>query len=126
MPFIHIKSLPFKQSLNVDEVIVSLSRDFSAQTKIAIEHVTITWDFFQPGHYAVSGRTVNHQPKDSHPILIDLLVPDFNLVDSIEQMLNIIAQSLAKQVGMPIENIFINCQYAYSSMVFDKGDVVKW
>lgn len=126
MPFIHIKSLPFEKSFKVTSVLEGLTKDFAKGTSIGLEHVTATWEFLPSGHYAVAGKTVSHQPQDSHPVLVDLLSPDFNGPVKVEKMLKVIAASISKRARIPIENIFINHRQAHSGMVFDAGEIVRW
>ncbi len=126
MPFIHVKSLPFEQSLDIAAVLEGLSRDFAEGTSTGIEHVTATWEFLPAGHYAVAGKAASYQPQSSHPVLVDLLSPDFNSPQKIERMLQVAASSIARRTGIPIDNIFINHRAAHSGMVFDAGEIVRW
>lgn len=126
MPFIHVKSLPFEQTVTVSNLVEGLTKDFAKGTGIGLEHVIATWEFLSPNHYAVAGRSSLNQPEVSHPILVDLLSPDFNTSNQIEMMLKTIAESIAKRAKVPINNIFINHRQAQSGMVFDAGDVVRW
>lgn len=126
MPFIHIKSLPFNPPLKVSAVIAAFTKDFAKGTGIGIEHVTATWEFLLPGHYAVAGKVATTQPPTSHPLLVDLLSPDFNSPAQIEKMLRVTASSLAKRARVPIENIFIHHHPARSGMVFDAGTIERW
>ncbi len=126
MPFIHVKSLPFEQSLDIAAVLEGLSRDFAEGTSTGIEHVTATWEFLPAGHYAVAGKAESCQPRNSHPVLVDLLSPDFNSPQKIERMLQVVAASIAKRTKIPIDNIFINHRSAHSGMVFDAGEIVRW
>lgn len=126
MPFIHVKSLPLKSSLKMNDVVEGLTRDFAQGTGIGLEHVTATWEFLPSAHYAVAGKSALHQPKDSHPILVDLLVPDFNSSDDVEKMLPLIASSISRQTSVPFNNIFINCRQAASGFVLDTGKIIRW
>ncbi len=126
MPFIHIRSLPFQRPFKAAPVLAGLSEDFAAATGIALRHVTATWSFFEPGHYAAGGAIAPGQPDNSHPILIDILAPDFSPPDAIENMLTCVADSIAKRARVPRENVFIHYRQAHSGMVFDAGAVVKW
>jgi hypothetical protein len=126
MPFIHIKSLPFDRPLNVTSVLEGLAKDFAKGTRIALEHVTATWEFLPAGHYVVAGRAESHQPESSHPVLVDLLSPDFNSPEKVEKMLQVVASSISKRAKVPINNIFINHRRAQSGMVFDSGEVARW
>ncbi|MDC4224149.1 MAG: hypothetical protein MPW15_07965 [Candidatus Manganitrophus sp.] len=126
MPFIHIKSLPFEEDLEMSSILAAVSRDFSEEMGIKIEHVTVTWEYFEGWHYGAGGRTAANQPKESHPILVDLLVPDFNPPEAIEKMLVCVAASIAKRVEIPKNNIFIHLRQARSGQVFDSGEIVRW
>ncbi len=126
MPFIHVKSLPFDKPFDVGVALEGLTKDFAEGTGIGLEHVTATWEFFPPGHYAVAGKAVKHQPKDSHPVLVDLLAPDFNSEEEVEKMLTTVASSISKRARVPITNIFINHRQAHAGRVFDAGEIVRW
>lgn len=126
MPFIHIKSLPFTRSLNMAAVLEGISHDFSKETETDLKHVHATWQFFEPGHYAVNGEVHADQAKSSHPVLVDLLTPDFDDEERIETMLTSLAASIAKRANINKKNIFINHRYAHSGMVFDNGRVERW
>jgi hypothetical protein len=126
MPFIHIRSLPLDPGLDISGVVEGISVDFAQGTGIAIEHVSATWAFLPEGHYAVGGEAALRQPAASHPVLVDLLAPDFNDAAQIEEMLRVVAQSVSKRAKVPIHNLFIHHQEARSGMVFDGGTVVRW
>lgn len=126
MPFIHIKSLPFADAPDIAGVLEGLCADFARATGIGIEHVTATWEWLEPGHYAVGGNSAATQPDASHPLLIDLLAPDFNAAGDVEGMLVAIADSLAARTGIARANLFINQRSAHSGRVFDAGEIVSW
>ena len=126
MPFIHIRSLPFDRAFKPAAVLTGMSKDFAAATGIALRHVTATWSFIEPGCYAAGGVTASSQPADSHPVLVDVLAPDFSPSQAIQGMLETIAASIAKRARVPRENIFIHYRRAHSGMVYDVGQVVRW
>ncbi|OMH26591.1 hypothetical protein [Motiliproteus sp. MSK22-1] len=126
MPFIHIKSLPFETAIDIQPVVEAITLDFAKGTDVAAEHVSATWEFFNAGHYAVAGKAPKYQPENSHPILVDLLAPDFHSKAHIEKMLSIVAESVSKRLGVSINNIFVNHRQAATGMVFDQGKVVRW
>ena len=126
MPFIHVRSLPFEEPLDVSALVESLTKDFAKATGVGLEHVTATWDFLPAGQYAVAGKAAQRQPRGSHPVLVDLLAPDFNSSDDVEGMLHSVASSISKRAKVPIVNIFINYRQAVSGAVFDAGEVVRW
>ena len=126
MPFIHIKSLPFEEKIDISSAIKNIAIDFSENTGIQLFHIHTTWEFYQPGHYAKGDKVSEYQPKKHYPIIVDLLTPDFNDSADIEIMLESIANSISKNIRLPRNNIFINNRQAQSTMVFDDGQVVKW
>lgn len=126
MPLIQIKSLPFEQGREMGALLVGISRDFSEAVGIEIEQVSATWEFLEAWHYAAGGRAATNQPIDSHPILVDLLVPEVHPAETIETMLDSIAASIAERARIPITNIFINVRRAKSGKMFDGGKIVRW
>jgi len=126
MPFIHIKSLPFKEPVDISGAIRNIAINFSAATNVELMHIHTTWEFYNPGHYAKGSETHEFQNRSSCPIIVDLLTPDFNSTEIIETMLESIANSISESLDFPINNIFINHRQAKSEMVFDDGEVVKW
>lgn len=126
MPFIHVKSLPLELTIEMPALVQDLTKDFAKGTGVGLEHITATWEFLPPGHYAVAGKTCTQQPATSHPVLVDLLSPDFNSPAQIENMLRVVAASIAKRAQVPLNNIFINHRQAHSGAVLDAGEVVRW
>ena len=126
MPFIHIKSLPFEEQLDMASTIRKIATDFSDKTGVKLDHIHTTWEFYKPGYYAKGDLVSEFQTKNNFPIIVDLLTPDFNDLKVIEVMLESIASSVSEQIDFPRNNIFINHRQAYSGMVFDDGKVVKW
>lgn len=126
MPFIHIKSLPQEQPLDIRSVIEGVSGDFARAVGIGLEHVTVTWEFFLPGYYAEGGAAAMQQTRDSHPLLVDILAPDFNPPGTVVTMLTAVAGSLSERADVSLRNIFINYRQAHSGQVFDAGEVVRW
>lgn len=126
MPFIHIKSLPFDKPQDTRTLVEEISREFAALTGIGLEHVTTTWEFLPEGCYAVGGRAASFQPRDTHPVLVDLLSPDFNSPELVEKMFHALGRSISSRVEVSERNIFINHRKAYSGRVFDSGKIIRW
>jgi hypothetical protein len=126
MPLIQIKSLLFEEGLEVSSILSGICRDFAEQMGVEIAHVTVVWEFLESWHYAAGGQTAPNQPRESHPILVDLLIPDFNSAETVERMLKSVAASIAKRAGISESNIFINVRQARSGRVFDAGEIVRW
>lgn len=72
---------------------------------------------------------MSHSPAPNaarHPIIVDLLTPDFNDAETIRLMLKTIAASIAARLPFPFDNIFINHHQAHAGMVSDDGKIVEW
>ena len=126
MPFIHVKSLPFNEPCDVGAVLEGLTRDFAESTGINLEHVTATWEFLPEGHYAVAGSAALHQPQATHPVLVELVAPDFNSSEDVEIMLETVALSISKRAKVQKDNIFISYRDVGSGTAFDRGEIVRW
>ena len=126
MPFIKIKSNPFEKDMGIPSVIQKVGVEFSQITNIDVEHITVTWEYYLNNHYWYAGKTTEYQDGSAHPILVDLLIPDFNSKEKIDVMLNAIATSLSKHLAIDPNEVFINCSLAKSGMVYDRGQIVNW
>ncbi|WP_420553852.1 hypothetical protein [Neptuniibacter marinus] len=127
MALICIKSLPFEEDVEVPAMIKSITDDLSRGTDISIEHITVTWEFIPSRQYAVAGLMPSSQPQSgSHPVLVDLHVPSFHNISSIEAIMECIAFSISKRSRVAYSNIFINYRKINSGHVFDHGKVLRW
>jgi len=126
MPFIHIKSLPFEELIDVTSLIKNIASDFSDKTGIELSHIHTTWEYYSPGHYAKGNQVAEYQPNNNYPVIVDLLTPDFNDSFIIALMLETIADSISRHADFQKNNIFINHRQALSGMVFDDGEIVYW
>lgn len=126
MPFIHIKSLPQTVTVDLESVMRQLSSRFARDLDMHEKNVAITWEVLKPDCYLNNGRFVPEQPQESHPVIVDLLVPDFNSEPRIEKMMECIVELLAIALAIPVGNVFVNCRLASSGMVMDNGEIVKW
>jgi len=126
MPLIHVKSLPFRNEPDIQDVVEGLSMDFATAMDIAPEHVSVTWEYLAPGAYAIAGKAGESQVEDSYPVLVDLLAPDFTGKAQINLMLEVIASSISNRVGVSVTNVFVNYREAHAGRVFDRGQIVTW
>ncbi len=74
----------------------------------------------------MAGQVADCQPNGSHPLLVNLLAPDFSTAEAIEKMITCVATSLARLTGLPADNIFVHYRTAGSGTVFDAGKIVTW
>lgn len=126
MPVITIRSLPLPAVADLRPVVEAISTDFARDARVEPEHVTVTWQLLPSGGYAVGGRAAETQPPDGHPVLVDLLLPDFNGPAAVERMLRAIAEAVSRRAGLPLDNVFVCAHLAHSGFVFESGRTVRW
>ncbi len=125
MPFVHIKSLPVVNSgFEISDALSTISSHLSMATDIPCEYITVTWEYFECGHYLV-GSNHGHYHDSAHPLIINVLIPDFNSDGAIKRVMNAVTESLGL-LGFEKEEIFINLNLARSGMVYDKGEIIRW
>ena len=126
MPFIHIKSLPFEEEIDIPNILKNVALDFSKNTDTNLCHIHTTWEYYQPGHYAKGEKVSKFQPKKNHTIIVELSIPDSCDLKTIGIMLESIATSISTHASFPINNIFIRSRVAKSNTVFDDGKIAEW
>jgi len=108
------------------KVVEHIARSFSDSNDIDLKYVTVTWNFLPSNHYAYGGHTVEFQTRDTHPLLVDLLIPDFHPDERSAELMKSLAEIIASTTAIPRTNIFITTQRARSGMVYDQGRIVQW
>lgn len=126
MPIIRITSLPFEPEADIPAAIRTVSATLASLFDIDEQHISISWNYLSPGHYSTGGILADTQPQQSHPLMVEILVPDFNPPENIRNIILSVAEVLAKSVKVSQDNIFIHLQTARSGAVFDNGDIVEW
>ena len=126
MPFVHVRSLPQSDDFDAERAVKEVSAAVASEAEIDEEHVTVTWDYLRPGHYAHGGATAPEQPERSHPVLIAILAPDLHPAGRVERMIRAAAAAAAEATGLPADNVFVDYRAARSGEVFDGGDIVRW
>ena len=91
MPYIHVKSLPLQNNERIPNAIKRLSRQFEKDTGIEEKHITVTWEILEPDSYSCGGIMQKVQSFETHPLIVDLLIPDFNDHKQIQRMMRSIA-----------------------------------
>ena len=106
--------------------LTTLAYEFSQQTGIIAEHISIGWLYFDKGHYLDNTNITDYQTKNSHPLIVELLAPDFNTPENIQAMINVLARIISNTCDININNIFIYAHTATSGQVFDDGHIINW
>lgn len=125
MPIIRITSLPFEHQ-DTSLWPQAVCEAFSNATEIPLQHVSVTWQLLPCGHYAHAGQNAFYQPTHSHPLIVEILLPDFYALDRVEKIMLSTVSAISTVVGMPKENIFVQVNRARSGAVYDEGRIVRW
>lgn len=126
MPVIHIQSLPFEQEVELGELTENIAQDFSEIAGFTPSHVTVTWSFYPSGGLANNGQSAQFQPKDTHPLQVEVITPDFYTDKRLGEVLSVIATCISRHTEIRTSNLFISHRPVASGGVFERGEVVRW
>jgi hypothetical protein len=99
---------------------------FARSTEIPIKHVSAAWQLLPCGHYAYAGQSAQYQPLNSHPVLVEIMLPDLYALDRVERIIYATVDAVYSVSGMPKTNIFVQVNRARSGAVFDEGRIIHW
>ena len=126
MPMVMIQSLPLGDGINMPVTLRSLCEHVAAAGHVELAHVSANWRYLTIGGHAVGGVSADLQPRDSHPVMAELMTPDFYPDARIEAMLTTIAEQISAHAGVTLTNVFVTHRAVHSGRVFDNGRIVYW
>ena len=126
MPIIRISSLPLSETLDMKQVMQALSSGISRDVRIEQAQLSLSWQITAANHYIAKGELAETQPSHSHPILVELLMPEILSKDLSEKIMHSLAHRLGKELNFPVSNIFIYERQLASQQVFEKGMIANW
>ncbi|WP_199611468.1 hypothetical protein [Flocculibacter collagenilyticus] len=126
MPVLTIRSLPLAQPVKIDNLLTKLSNMLSVQTQLNEAHFAIYWITIEKGHFCHSGKTATTQPNDSHPIWIEIYLPDCHKPNVKDIIAKNTTEMLSKSLMVNADNIFISLRHARSGEVFEKSHWLHW
>lgn len=126
MPIIRISSLSLSEKFDMKEVMQALSSGIARDVRIEQSQLSISWQMIEANHYISMGEVAEIQPSHSHPILVELLMPDVLSKDLSEKIMHSLAHRLGKELNFPVSNIYIYERQLPASQVFEKGMVAHW
>ena len=126
MPIIRISSLPLSENLDMKQVMQALSSGISRDVRIEQAQLSLSWQIIAADHYIAKGEVAETQPSHTHPILVELLMPDVLSKDLSEKIMHSLAHRLGKELNFPVSNIFIYERQLASRQVFEKGMIANW
>ena len=113
-PMVRITSLPIKQ--DIDAVLAGMADDVSKAVGLDKSLVSYYWLHFQAIN-CMGQKTVDR------PVFVDVDVPCFMDDETIVKLMNAIADSLVKRVGIERKWVFVNTTRAESGMVLLSNEV---
>ncbi|MBL4798004.1 MAG: hypothetical protein JKY50_11365 [Oleispira sp.] len=126
MPIIRINSLPLPDKLDMKQVMEALSSGISRDVRIEQAQLSLSWQITAANHYIAKGELAETQPSHSHPILVELLMPEILSKSLSEKIMHSLAHRLGKELNFPVTNIFIYERQLASQQVFEKGMIANW
>ena len=126
MPIIRISSLPLSENLDMKQVMQALSSGISRDVRIEQAQLSLSWQIIAADHYIAKGEVAETQPSHTHPILVELLMPEVLSKDLSEKIMHSLAHRLGKELNFPVSNIFIYERQLASRQVFEKGMIANW
>ncbi|CCK75464.1 MAG: hypothetical protein KBT75_09820 [Oleispira antarctica] len=126
MPIIRISSLALSDNLDMKQVMQALSSGISRDVRIEQAQLSLSWQIIEANHYIAKGEVAETQPSHTHPILVELLIPEVLSKDLSEKIMHSLAHRLGKELNFPVSNIFIYERQLASQQVFEEGMIANW
>jgi hypothetical protein len=125
MPIIRVASLAFEDQ-DMSSWSALVGEHFARSTEIPVKHVSVIWQIIPGGHYAHAGRISQFQSHQSHPIIVEIMLPDFYTLERVDKIIYSSVDAISLVSRMPKENIFVQVNRARSGAVFDDGRIARW
>ncbi|WP_220720886.1 hypothetical protein [Agarivorans litoreus] len=126
MPIVHIRSLALPNAIDMPSLLNKLANAFAQQAKIQLEHISIEWNYIQPGHYFVNQQVHHQQQANQPPLMVELLIPDVHSDKRQQQLISVLAKVIHQHSHIALDNIFVSLRVAQSGSIFDNGRIVTW
>lgn len=125
MPVIAIRALPQEEWVDVSEVIRAVSVRVADVMGIAPQRVWTTWTTIEPGNYCEGDDARGTQPNASHPPIADIVSFEGRDDETIERVLEAIADTLAERLALAQGAPFVTYTEAQKGRVYTGGSVRK-
>ena len=123
MPIISVRSLPLENA-DTPSMLKKLCTGAAEAIGYEPSHIWATWEFLEPGNYAVGNRTETMQSATTHSPIVRVISFEGKPQKDIEKMMRSIAGIISSELNIDIGNIFIEYSEARSGMVFDGGETI--
>ena len=121
MPIIEIKSLPPRADADVSRAVKNVSWEVAKVLGVPPEVVRAVWTPVAPEHYAEGGTLGKEQGQWTHPPIVTITAAPGRSQELIENAIRCAAECLAKDLALPLENIFVSYNEAAPGRLFTKG-----
>lgn len=126
MPLIRIRSLPLAQDTDIARVLEGISKEFAEAVAISVDQIHLSWEYWAPGFYVHQGRAAGLQEDHSHPVQVEIFVPDHFSQTRVELMLSRITKAICRRVHVSFENVLVVHRKLASGSVFSHGSLQRW
>jgi hypothetical protein len=124
LPAISIKSLPFETDRNPSEILKLICKEVAKSIDYEPGHIWATWEFLEPGNYAVGDEIALTQPPKTHSPIVRIIEFEGKPEKDIKKIIKTTATIICKQLKIDIGNIFIEYSEGNSGRIFDGGEIV--
>ena len=124
MPVVRISALPQPDSVDISRVLAAVTTELAALLGEPPAGSWATWSTIRPGRYAEGTQTPEHQPRDTHPPLVRVIAFEGREPELIERMLTTIADTLVRELGLSLGNVFATYEEAASGRVYSGGRIL--
>ena len=107
MPIVEIAALPQRAHVNVARTLESVSSELAKVLGVRPQAVKAIWTSLPPNHYAEGGAAAAEQPPRTHPPLASITALSGRPPELIEKAIACVAEALAKELGLPLENLLV-------------------
>ncbi len=125
MPIVRIHCLP-KEGLDPGLAVRGITSALVEATDIAPENISVVWLTTLADHYSHAGALAATQPRATHPILVDLLAPDFHRAHTVHAIMKCLVREVAALAAVDPENVTVVHYPVGSGQVYDQGRLINW
>lgn len=125
MPLVRIHCLPV-EALDIGLAVRGVTGALVAATDVAPENISVVWNELSPDSYAHRGDLAEAASATGHPVIVDLIAPDFHRPHIVQLMMKTLANEVGAISGAGTNNVLVIHQPLGSGHVYDAGNLVNW
>jgi phenylpyruvate tautomerase PptA (4-oxalocrotonate tautomerase family) len=125
VPVVRIRALPQPESVEIAAALSAVTTELAQLLGEEPQGSWATWETIQPGHYAEGSDVPATQPRHTHPPLVAVTAFEGRSAELAERMLNCVAETLARELGLGEGNVFVTYDEALSGRVYTGGRILR-